>query len=102
MPIRLRGREQYLGASIGITVYPDDARSASQLIKNGDIAMYQAKLAGKNCYRFYSRALDDDMAEREQMENDLRGALERDYMQLYYRSETRRVGKEGLQTCKTW
>src|SRR3546814_13395705 len=47
MPIRLRGREQYLGASIGITVYPDDARSASQLIKNGDIAMYQAKLAGK-------------------------------------------------------
>src|SRR3546814_6260465 len=60
MPIRLRGREQYLGASIGITVYPDDARSASQLIKNGDIAMYQAKLAGKNCYRFYSRARSEE------------------------------------------
>lgn len=84
MPIRLRGREQYLGASIGITVYPDDARSASQLIKNGDIAMYQAKLAGKNCYRFYSRALDDAMADRVQLENDLRGALERDELQLYY------------------
>src|SRR3546814_6400917 len=46
--------------------------------------MYQAKLAGKNCYRFYSRALDDAMADRVQLENDLRGALERDELQLYY------------------
>jgi diguanylate cyclase (GGDEF)-like protein len=83
-PVRLRGREQFLGASIGITVFPDDARSASQLIKNGDIAMYQAKLAGKNCYRFYSRALDDAMADRVQLEHDLRGALEREELKLYY------------------
>src|SRR3546814_17134281 len=46
--------------------------------------MYQAKLAGKNCYRFYSRALDDAMADRVQLENDLRGALVRDELQLYY------------------
>jgi len=83
-PIRLRGREQFLGASIGITIFPDDARSASQLIKNGDIAMYQAKLAGKNCYRFYNRALDDAMADRVQLEHDLRSALEREELRLYY------------------
>lgn len=83
-PVRLRGREQFLGASLGITVFPDDARSASQLIKNGDIAMYQAKLAGKNCYRFYSRALDDAMADRVQLEHDLRSALDREELTLYY------------------
>lgn len=84
VPVRLRGREQFVGASIGITVSPEDARSVSQLIKNCDIAMYQAKLAGKNCYRFYSRAQDDKVAERVLIENDLRQALHDDCFELHY------------------
>lgn len=104
LPIRLRGREQFMGASIGITVYPDDGRSASQLIKNGDIAMYQAKLAGKNCYRFYSRALDDAMADRVQLENDLRGALERDELQIYYQPvvATNDYALRGVEALLRW
>ncbi len=103
-PVRLRGREQFLGASIGITVFPDDARSASQLIKNGDIAMYQAKLAGKNCYRFYSRALDDAMADRVQLEHDLRGALEREELKLYYQPvvSTNEQTLRGVEALLRW
>src|SRR5690606_20311682 len=57
-PIVAGGRQVLLGISIGVTVFPDDAVGATMLLKNGDIAMYQAKVAGKNCHRFYSRAMD--------------------------------------------
>ena len=67
----------YSIASIGITLFPHDATHAGQLLKNADIAMYQAKVAGKNCYRFYSRALDRAVERRVQLEQDLRGAWDR-------------------------
>ena len=57
-PLLLNGNPLYLTASIGVTLFPFDANSAGVLLKNADIAMYQAKVAGKNCYRFYSRAMD--------------------------------------------
>ena len=76
-PLIAAGRQVFLGASIGITLFPDDAEDARQLLKNGDIAMYQAKVAGKNCYRFYSRAMDQAVERRVQLEQDLRGAWER-------------------------
>jgi EAL domain-containing protein (putative c-di-GMP-specific phosphodiesterase class I) len=71
------------------------------LLKNGDIAMYQAKVAGKSCYRFYSRAMDQAVERRVRMEQDLRGAWERGELSLAYqpilRLEDRRlVGAEAL------
>src|SRR5690606_16647702 len=75
-PIVVGGRQVFLGTSIGITLFPDDAAGATMLMKNGDIAMYQAKVAGKNCHRFYSRAMDQAVERRVSMEQDLRGAWE--------------------------
>lgn len=49
----LSGQEVSIGASIGISIYPDNGVDASILIKNADTAMYQAKKQGKNCYKFY-------------------------------------------------
>ncbi len=72
-PLLVEGREVFLGTSIGITLFPDDARGATALLKNGDIAMYQAKVAGKNCHRFYSRAMDHAVERRVHMEHELRG-----------------------------
>ncbi|WP_295951868.1 EAL domain-containing protein [uncultured Xanthomonas sp.] len=100
-PLRIQGREVFMGTSIGITVYPGDAEDASALLKNGDIAMYQAKLAGKNCHRFYSRAMDYAVERRVHMEHELRGAWERDELKLAYqpifRTQDRRmVGVEVL------
>ncbi|MBJ6980410.1 MULTISPECIES: GGDEF domain-containing phosphodiesterase [unclassified Luteimonas] len=100
-PILVRGRQVFLGTSIGITLFPDDAVGASMLMKNGDIAMYQAKVAGKNCYRFYSRAMDQAVERRVRMEQDLRGAWERGELSIAYQpvfrlEDTRLVGAEAL------
>jgi diguanylate cyclase (GGDEF)-like protein len=83
-PIVVEGRQVFLGTSIGITLFPEDAAGATALMKNGDIAMYQAKVAGKNCYRFYSRAMDQAVERRVRLEQDLRGAWGRGELSLAY------------------
>ncbi|MFC3550013.1 putative bifunctional diguanylate cyclase/phosphodiesterase [Lysobacter cavernae] len=83
-PILVHDRQVFLGTSIGITLFPEDASSATSLMKNGDIAMYQAKVAGKNCYRFYSRAMDQAVERRVHLEHELRGAWERGELSLVY------------------
>lgn len=100
-PILVRGRQVFLGISVGVTVFPDDATSVAMLMKNADIAMYQAKLAGKSCHRFYSRAMDQAVERRVRMEQDLRGAWERGELSLVYQpvfrtSDTQLVGAESL------
>ncbi|WP_244240759.1 putative bifunctional diguanylate cyclase/phosphodiesterase [Luteimonas yindakuii] len=100
-PIVVRERPVHLGISVGITLFPDDAGGATALMKNGDIAMYQAKVAGKNCYRFYSRAMDQAVERRVQLEQDLRGAWDRGELTLAYQPvfdmrANRLVGAEVL------
>ena len=100
-PMLLHSRQVLLGTSVGVAIFPDDAASASGLLKNGDIAMYQAKVAGKNCYRFYSRAMDQAVERRVRMEHDLRGAWERGelslaYQPIYRTSDRVLVGAEAL------
>lgn len=100
-PLVLGERSVFLGLSIGVTLFPDDAASAALLMKNGDIAMYQAKVAGKNCFRFYSRAMDQAVERRVRMEHDLRGAWERGelsvvYQPLFRMADNRLVGAEAL------
>ena len=101
LPLDIQGRQVFLGTSIGITLFPEDASSASALMKNGDIAMYQAKVAGKNDFRFYSRAMDHAVERRVHMEQELRGAWERGELSLAYQpvcraSDGRVVGAEAL------
>ncbi|MFP7722783.1 putative bifunctional diguanylate cyclase/phosphodiesterase [Lysobacter sp. A3-1-A15] len=100
-PVVVRERPLFLGMSIGITLFPDDATIATQLMKNGDIAMYQAKVAGKNCQRFYSRAMDQAVERRVTLERELRGAWDRGelsvlYQPVYHLSNGRMVGAEAL------
>lgn len=83
-PLLLHGRLVLLGGSVGVAIFPDDAGSASLLMKNGDIAMYQAKMAGKNCYRFYNRGMDQAIERRVRMEHGLRGAWDRGELSLVY------------------
>ena len=100
-PMLLNGRQVFLGSSVGVALFPDDAASASLLMKNGDIAMYQAKVAGKNCYRFYSRTMDQAVERRVRLEHDLRGAWSRGELSLAYQPIFRTrdrvlVGAEAL------
>src|SRR5690606_25122525 len=100
-PISVHGRQIFLGISIGIALFPDDAADVPALMKNDDIAMYQAKVAGKNSYRFYSRVMDQAVERRVRMEQDLRGAWERGELSLAYQpvyrlDDGRMVGAEAL------
>ena len=100
-PMLLNGRQVFLGSSVGVALFPDDAGTASLLMKNGDIAMYQAKVAGKNCYRFYSRTMDQAVERRVRLEHDLRGAWSRGELSLAYQPIFRTrdrvlVGAEAL------
>ncbi|HYS75708.1 MAG TPA: GGDEF domain-containing protein, partial [Burkholderiales bacterium] len=52
-PFMLKGREVRVGASVGISIYPDDGTSPEELLQRADLAMYRAKEQGRNRYRFY-------------------------------------------------
>jgi diguanylate cyclase (GGDEF)-like protein len=100
-PLMIHGRQVFLGSSIGITLFPDDAATATALMKNGDIAMYEAKHAGKNCHRFYNRAMDQAVERSVRIERDLRGAWDRGelslaYQPIYRLADGRLVGAEAL------
>ena len=83
-PAMIDRHEVHLTASIGISLYPDDAADGQALIKNADIAMYRAKDRGKNNFQFFSHATNVYTLERLAIESELRRALERDQFVLHY------------------
>jgi diguanylate cyclase (GGDEF)-like protein/PAS domain S-box-containing protein len=74
----------FVTASIGVSMYPDDGSDANTLMKNADTAMYQAKEHGRQCYKFFKPAMNIRAVERQSIEEDLRYALERGELTLYY------------------
>jgi diguanylate cyclase (GGDEF)-like protein/PAS domain S-box-containing protein len=81
------GHEVYVGASIGISLYPDDGSGVTELIKNADVAMYQAKEQGRNTMCFYTPALTLAANERLVMEARLRRALANGEFVLHYQAQ---------------
>jgi diguanylate cyclase (GGDEF)-like protein len=74
----------HITASIGVSVYPDDALDAEALIKNADTAMYQAKENGRRSFQFFKPAMNARAVERQSIEESLRRALERREFALHY------------------
>ena len=83
-PFTLLGREIRLSTSIGIAIYNEDGADAATLLRNADTAMYHAKNAGRDTYKFYNRDLTDQAMERMAMERDLREALASEQFLLHY------------------
>ena len=83
-PIKLKDEMGYIGASVGIAVFPDDADNKEDLIKNADMAMYSAKQSGKNVYRYFTEDMNADAKERLELSNDLRNAVMNDELKLFY------------------
>lgn len=83
-PFLVSGYHLFVTASMGITLYPFDDRSAQELLRNADVAMYRAKESGKNNYQFYVAEMTAKVSERLALENDLRYALERGEFSLVY------------------
>ena len=100
-PLSLGGQSIVLAASIGITVYPRDGDAPTILLKNADIAMYRAKFDGKNCFRFYTQAMETEMGQQLQLEQDIRLALERKEFSVVYQPilstfQRKIIGAEAL------
>ena len=71
-PFTTEGHQVYLGASIGIAIYPRHGTHRDELVKNADTAMYGAKNDGRNSYQFYTRELTEHIVDRLLMEAELR------------------------------
>jgi len=93
-PFKIEGREVHASPSIGIAVYPDDGDDADALLRNADAAMYKAKRQG-NGFQLYTPSLNNKTSERMMLENDLRHALERDELILYYQPQVK-VGSRRI------
>jgi predicted signal transduction protein with EAL and GGDEF domain len=83
-PFVIEGNRLDVGASIGITVFPDDAGEPDLLLRNADIALYRAKRNGRGQFRRYSSAMDAELKATRSLETGLRGALESDTLEVLY------------------
>lgn len=103
-PYRVENNDVYTTASIGIALYPRDGDDAEGLLKNADMAMYQAKEAGRNTCHFFSSELNMRATERMLLESTMRRALERDEFYLVYQPQMElSTGKvEGIEALIRW
>lgn len=83
-PFDIHGHQVHIGASIGIALCPQSAEDSATLMRCADIAMYKAKEEGRNKYRFFTDAMQQEVQYTVALENQLRGALKRDEFLLYY------------------
>jgi len=87
-PITIQGTDLYTSTSIGIAVFPDDGNDTEVLLKHADIAMYRAKEMGRNGFQFFEPDMSAHATNRLELENALRGAIEREEFVLYYQPQT--------------
>ncbi len=93
------GHEVYVGASIGISLFPNDGRTVTELIQHADVAMYQAKQSGRNTYSFYTPALTRAANERLELEARMRRGLAQGEFVLHYQPQIE-IGSGALIGCE--
>ncbi|MDO8862605.1 EAL domain-containing protein [Haliea sp. E1-2-M8] len=102
-PHRVAGQELHISASIGIAVITADMRDPEKLVQQADIAMYQAKQAGRNTYQVFTGDMDQRLSERLTMRNELQEAMDSDQLEVYYQPLLNGAGHlEGLEALLRW
>ncbi|RRJ84938.1 EAL domain-containing protein [Aestuariirhabdus litorea] len=103
-PIRLQGHTRWVTPSIGIALYPQNGTTTKELLKNADTAMYHAKRAGKNAYRFFSADMNRILNRRLQMEQELDEVLAQRKLQVYFQPRVRPHDRKvvGLEALARW
>lgn len=103
-PLELLGQEFRMTASIGVSLYPDEASDEHALMKNADTAMYRAKEDGRNTFRFFSGEMDTQTFERAALESSLRRGIEKNEFRVHYQAKIdARTGKIcGMEALVRW
>ncbi len=86
-PFVIEGRDIFVSASIGISMYPDDGADVDVLMKHADTAMYRVKKQGRNGFHIYSNAFDERSLRRLELDNQLHKALARQQLVLHYQPQ---------------
>lgn len=101
LPILMGSKDVTVGASIGVAIAPGAGSEADQILHNADLALYRSKTDGRGAFRLFESSMDSEERQRRVLESELRNALDRDELVLYYQplvsAETREVmGFEAL------
>lgn len=83
-PFVLENNEVTISTSIGITIAPDHGLDANSLLKNADLALYEAKAEGRGAFRYFEGEMDSKLRRRRALEQSLRAAVDRDEFELHY------------------
>jgi EAL domain-containing protein (putative c-di-GMP-specific phosphodiesterase class I) len=103
-PLVVESREIFITASVGAAVAPADGDSAEILLRNAETAMYAAKKAGRDTFRFYTDPMSSSVVRKFDLENTLRRALERDQLDVLYQPiiQARRQTLVGFEALLRW
>jgi diguanylate cyclase (GGDEF)-like protein/PAS domain S-box-containing protein len=101
-PYLLEGHECHSAASIGVGVFEGEPQTAADVLQRTEIAMFQAKAAGRNAIRFFSHALQAAVNARAEMEEDLRRGIKEEQFVLYYQPQVERGSLIGAEALVRW
>ena len=103
-PFLIDDHSFHITCSIGISMYPDDGENAETLIRNADLAMYQAKYTGKNVYSTFTREMAHKVKARVQLETEMRDAIGKGEFQVYFqpRVNIETFEPKGMEALVRW
>ncbi|MGM0614053.1 MAG: bifunctional diguanylate cyclase/phosphodiesterase [Pseudomonadota bacterium] len=102
-PIEVEGHTLQISGSIGITLFHGDDVGVSAILQQADLAMYQAKAAGRNALRFFDPSMHAAVVDRAQLEGDLRYVIERHELALFYQTQVDAEGDViGVEALVRW
>ena len=103
-PLRVGTRQMRVGTSIGVAIYPRDGADPGTLLKSADIALYCAKADGRGTFRMFEPALEQELRERRALQQDLRQAVERGELEVYFQPQFCATSLEiaGLEALARW
>lgn len=104
IPMSFAGHELFVTPSMGVTIYPQDESSPEDLLKHADAAMYHAKARGRGSFHFYSEELNRRAAQRVDLENAMRHALENGEFRIHYQAQVDSKSREivGMEALARW
>jgi diguanylate cyclase (GGDEF)-like protein len=101
--MEIAGHRIAVGVSIGVAIYPHDGVDAATLLSNADAALYRAKAEGRGTIRFFAVEMDQQLREKRNLQHDLRSALERGELRLFYQPQATTAGEIiGFEALARW